>query len=181
MSDLMLCFFLKARAEGRALTAATLSDERRYTGPASVWRHQGVRGMYRGWSVTAVREAVYGSVYFALFETLKHILSSALWGSQHPQGFAQGLHFASLLFCGATTGAVVWTLMFPIDVVKSKIQANPSRTGPSAFSVAKAHFAAEGWKGFYKGWTAAIYRAFPAHAVVLATYSTLITYFEKIE
>jgi hypothetical protein len=144
-----------------------------------------------------VREAVYGSLYFSVFEQLKR---GAAWTLDSPQeasrgtGTSQGLPFAVLLLCGGCTGAVVWTFMFPIDVVswlpvsnftnrslslslrqvKSKMQAARERRGPGAWAVAARHWRAEGAAGFFKGWSAAMVRSLPAHAVVLATYTTIM-------
>ncbi len=58
--------------------------------------------------------------------------------------------------------------------VKSKMQAARERTGPGAWSVARAHWRSEGAPGFFKGWSAAMVRSLPAHAVVLATYTTIM-------
>jgi solute carrier family 25 carnitine/acylcarnitine transporter 20/29 len=151
--------------------------------------------MWRGQGVTSVREAVYGSLYFSVFEQLKR---GAAWALDSPQvasrgtGTSQGLPFAVLLLCGGCTGAVVWTFMFPIDVVsrrphvtcvllsissvqvKSKMQAARERRGPGAWGVAAQHWRAEGAAGFFKGWSAAMVRSLPAHAVVLATYTTIM-------
>ncbi len=89
-------------------------------------------------------------------------------------GTSQGLPYVALLLCGAATGATVWSVMFPIDVVKSKIQAVRGASAGGALTVAVAHWRAEGVAGFFKGWTAAMTRSLPAHAVVLATYSKLM-------
>jgi hypothetical protein len=64
--------------------------------------------------------------------------------------------------------------MFPIDVVKSKIQASRAVTAPGVRETFRAHYQQEGLKGFYKGWSVAILRSLPAHAVVLTCYSQLM-------
>ncbi len=155
--------------------------------------------MWRGQGVTSVREVVYGSLYFSVFEKLKGGAAWALGTSQltsRATGTSQGLPFAVLLLCGGATGAVVWTFMFPIDVVrsldvssicrfdsfllllppqvKSKMQAARERSGPRAWRVARDHWRSEGAAGFFKGWSAAMVRSLPAHAVVLATYTTIM-------
>ena len=120
--------------------------------------------MWRGQTATLLREMLYGALYFPLFAFLKRKLSDATGRQQLP--------FVGLMACGSTTGAVVWTAIFPLDVVKSKIQANRG-TPISMPIVASNHFRAEGLKGFYKGLSAAIIRSLPAHGIVLATYSFL--------
>lgn len=64
----------RARAESRPVTPVA-GEERLYRGPRDVWREQG-RGMWRGQGVTSLREAVYGSLYFSVFEKLKQVCFS---------------------------------------------------------------------------------------------------------
>jgi hypothetical protein len=168
-----------------------------YRGPLHVWRSQGMRGMWRGQAVTGMRELVYGSLYFSVFEHLKHYAAVLTGAKQRSsvatvrkkneqsfvwtclnmffvQGTSQGLSYGALLLCGGATGATVWSVMFPIDVVKSKMQSDKAVSGPGALAVATAHWKAEGVAGFFKGWSAAMARSLPAHAVVLATYSKIM-------
>lgn len=166
----------KARAEGRSVVASSssASSARYYKGPLDIARQQGWRGMYHGMSATVTRETLYGCLYFAAFNGLKRT-SAGLMGL--PSDGTATLPFPVLLLCGGTTGAIVWTVMFPVDVVKSILQASPKPIPRSMLSVARQHYAAEGLRGFWKGLSAAIIRSFPAHGVVLATYSTLMDKF----
>lgn len=66
-------------------------------------------------------------------------------------GTSQGLPYGALLLCGAATGATVWSVMFPIDVVKSKVQAVRGPAVAGALAVALAHWKSEGIGGFFKG------------------------------
>ena len=164
----------RARAEGRAPPAATTEERQKlYRGPGDVWRDQGVRGMWRGQLVTLYRELTYGCLYFPLFELLKKRAGQSVSGG----GGGGQLPFPVLMACGAATGAVVWVAIFPLDVVKSRVQAN---RGPpvSMLSVAREHWRREGVRGFWKGLSAAIVRSVPAHGIVLATYSFLKTNLE---
>ena len=118
--------------------------------------------MWRGQAAAALRESVYGALYFSVFDALRSSLGP------EPS-------FGGLLVAGGATGATVWTAMFPLDVVKSIIQSNPALVGPSWLQVVREHYRNEGGlRGFYKGWSAAMVRSLPAHAVVLATYSKLM-------
>ena len=44
---------------------------------ASIWRGEGVRGLYRGASAAALREATYSSLRFGLYEPLKVALDTS--------------------------------------------------------------------------------------------------------
>lgn len=63
---------------GLVAAPSETAAERLYHGPIDVWRDQGMRGMWRGQGVTALREIVYGSLYFFVFERLKVCLFVSL-------------------------------------------------------------------------------------------------------
>lgn len=54
---------------------ATLKLEKRYThlgaAFASIWREEGIRGFYRGYSTAAVIVPVFWAIYFPCYNTLK--------------------------------------------------------------------------------------------------------------
>ncbi len=155
----------KAKAEGRVHVATSQSSggEKLYRGPSDVWRDQGWKGMWRGQLITLYRELTYGCLYFPVFEYLKRTAGNSHDGP---------LPFPVLMACGAATGALVWVAIFPLDVVKSRVQAN--RGAPiSMLTVARDHWRREGLRGFWKGLSAAVIRSVPAHGIVLATYSAL--------
>jgi hypothetical protein len=74
----------RARAEGRAVSAAERSFEPLLRGPRDVWRSQGWTGMWRGQTATLMREIVYGALYFPMFALLKRELSERTGQPQLP-------------------------------------------------------------------------------------------------
>jgi solute carrier family 25 (mitochondrial carnitine/acylcarnitine transporter), member 20/29 len=151
------------RARALGVSTEGKSAKLQYRGPFDLVRHQGFRGIYRGWLITLYREIVYGAVYFSAFQYLRTMTQKAL-------GSSDQLPFGVLMLCGGLTGSLMWTLMFPIDVIKTKVQANTG-SPVSMLLVARRQWAAEGVRGFYKGLSAAVLRSFPAHGIVLATYT----------
>lgn len=90
----------RARAEGRVLSAVEAAEagkQRLLLGPVDVWRSQGVVGMWRGQTVTLMREMLYGALYFPIFAFLKRELAASTGHKQLP--------FYGLMACGSTTGA----------------------------------------------------------------------------
>lgn len=73
------------------------------------------KGLYQGGWITMIRDAPSYGVYFWVYEGLKRILEvdSALGSSANAW---------KLLFAGGMAGAVSWTVIYPIDVVKSRLQ-----------------------------------------------------------
>ncbi|KAF9482995.1 carnitine/acyl carnitine carrier [Pholiota conissans] len=91
-----------------------------------IFRENGVRGLYRGLPVTALRDCGYGA-YFAAYEATCRYFSSpppsagtnilAEVESQLTQ-----LSWPALLLAGGIAGIAGWVVTFPLDVVKTRVQ-----------------------------------------------------------
>eukprot|EP00899_Mesostigma_viride_P019319 jgi/Mesvir1/27389/Mv07193-RA.1 len=97
---------------------------------------------------------------------------------------SHGLTFYQHMFAGAVAGVVEHTLMFPVDTIKTRMQAvamngSASVVGRQSILPQMSMFAAmtnvirnEGAKGLYRGISAMGLGAGPAHAVYFATYES---------
>jgi solute carrier family 25 carnitine/acylcarnitine transporter 20/29 len=142
-----------------------LQTHRTYKTPIDVIKSFPVRELYKvGFGATMCREAMFGLSYFPLFQTSKRLFQKTSIENS----------FISIALSGGFTGCASWSFVYPFDVVKSKIQSDVSGKYKSVSNVVKSHYKREGVRGFYKGWTAAVYRAFPTHATVLGIYQTVI-------
>eukprot|EP00981_Chlorochromonas_danica_P000445 scaffold96_cov167-Ochromonas_danica.AAC.52 len=83
---------------------------------------EGFRGFYKGFSVTALREAPSIGIYFFAYKFTREMLTKI-------QGLDRANHI-SITLAGGVAGALSWALLYPIDVVKTHIQiasaSNPS-------------------------------------------------------
>lgn len=84
-----------------------------------------------------------------------------------------------ILLCGGIAGVVTWTSVFPLDVIKTRLQAGtietsqdrpllPSRIhtrDASSIKVAREVYQTEGLKAFYRGLGVCSFRAFIVNAV----------------
>ncbi|CCH59602.1 hypothetical protein TBLA_0B07860 [Henningerozyma blattae CBS 6284] len=87
---------------------------------------------------------------------------------------------ASQLFAGAFAGVMEHTVMFPIDVLKTRIQSNVTLTNGYSNVLLKTNSNVitqltkittnEGFKSLWKGLSSVLLGAGPAHAVYFATY-----------
>jgi hypothetical protein len=79
---------------------------------------------------------------------------------------------------GGLAGVTGWSVVFPFDTIKSVAQTGAlpgapagmphTAAAPPAFDVAaRAVLAHGGVKSLYRGWSAAVMRAFPANAALL--------------
>jgi solute carrier family 25 carnitine/acylcarnitine transporter 20/29 len=85
----------------------------------------------------------------------------------------------NILFCGGIAGVVTWGSVFPLDMIKTRLQAQTigdhgrvtetqallGRRSLSSFQVAKDAYQAEGVKAFYRGLGVCSVRAFIVNAV----------------
>ncbi|CAD7697759.1 unnamed protein product [Ostreobium quekettii] len=127
----------------------------------------GALGLLRGISPTLLREIPGNAVMFGVYELLKTLMAKS-------QGLpdTSGLGTLSLGTAGAVGGAAFWLVMYPADVIKSKIQIDnvhrPIYKGIVDCAI-KVH-ASEGMAGLYRGFAPCIARSFPANAASFLVY-----------
>lgn len=151
--------------EHRGTFALYLSSTKPYLhfeGPLDVARQVGLFGLYKGALATVLREMVGLGTYFFTYESLKRLLTRE----------GESASIGNMLLAGGITGMTTWTLNFPFDTIKSRIQAQHKATEEAKriVPVLKELYTTGGVKIFFKGWTPAILRAFPVHATILAVY-----------
>lgn len=132
----------------------------------SIYKNYGIKGTYRGFWITLLREAVTFGSYFGAYEYIVnyHLI---------PEGGTKKDVEAWKLFCtGGFSGYFYWGPWYPIDAIKSKLQAdsfsNPRFNG--FIDCAKKTLASEGLAGFYKGFWPCMLRAFPVNATTFLAY-----------
>lgn len=96
--------------------------------------------------------------------------------------------------CGGLAGVVTWASIFPLDVVKTRVQIwdlNAAKTGeteallgkgarrPSTFAIARAAYQAEGVPVFFRGLGVCSARAFIVNAVQWAVYEWMMKVLTK--
>jgi solute carrier family 25 carnitine/acylcarnitine transporter 20/29 len=143
-----------------------------------VLRTEGVRGLYFGGAVTAVRDSVGYGFYF--------------WSYELSRRWMGGNETADVLLCGGLAGIVTWASIFPLDVVKTRVQtqllvvpeaapllggdgvdAKARRIG--AWQVAKEAYREGGARVFFRGLGICSLRAFIVNAVQWAAYEWIMT------
>jgi len=112
-----------------------------------VMTNEGIRGFYRGFFSTILREIPFTSLQFPLYEFLKLRLSGAL--DRRP------LHAYEAAVCGSVSGGVAGALTTPLDVLKTRVMLDlrdPSQHKfPSLASRFKQIYATEGIKALFAG------------------------------
>jgi hypothetical protein len=182
----------------------------RATGPVakfvSAFKSGGVRGLVRGWSATVCRDVPFTFFFFGGYEACTYLLlstksslvccsdndvtaktSSEGCSDDDPEGGGGGgkLNALGIYLAGGSAGAVGWGIAFPVDCVKSHMQTFQHPTLPQesiSFRGAVAHIYLKrgGLPGFYRGWTAAVLRAFPANAGLFLGYEFALDLMNRV-
>ncbi|KAL2024742.1 hypothetical protein VTK56DRAFT_5563 [Thermocarpiscus australiensis] len=93
----------------------------------SVLRTEGVRGLYSGGAVTAIRDSVGYGFYFWAYELSSRWMVAAGAAGENGDGNGRGAgvigtEAARVLLCGGLAGIVTWASIFPLDVIKTRVQ-----------------------------------------------------------
>lgn len=146
----------------------------------------GIQNLYRGLSVTALRQSISLSVYFPTYHAIKEAInkrtnnSTGIINDKYNQQ-----HLWSSVLAGGLAGCISWTIIYPIDVIKSRIQASPTTldtTNTSIRCIASNIISSAAnssrsnnnfirtIKAFTNGWSITMFRAFPVNATIFCAY-----------
>ncbi|KAK4452035.1 mitochondrial carrier domain-containing protein [Podospora aff. communis PSN243] len=152
--------------------------------PTSSWaithrvlHRSGIRGLYSGGGVTAIRDSVGYGFYFWGYELSSRIV---------PLGNREDNSAARVLLCGGIAGVLTWASIFPLDVIKTRVQTQvlegrgegEGLTGRGkrmgAWEVARQTYAQGGIRPFFRGLGVCSVRAFVVNAVQWAVYEWIM-------
>ena len=150
-------------------------------------RAEGVRGLFRGGGVTALRDSVGYGFYFWGYELCSRGWVPKSTGVAAGEGTATATttgegggilssDAARVLLCGGAAGVITWASIFPLDVIKTRVQTQVlggaaqggERTG--AWEVARETYRQGGARPFFRGLGVCSVRAFFVNAVQWGVY-----------
>lgn len=123
-------------------------------------------GLMRGLTATMLRTSHGFGVYFLTYEAL--ILSEASRGVQR-----EDIPAWKLCGFGALSGALLWAMVYPFDVIKSVMQADKLKNpvhGRNVLQVAKYIYGQGGISTFFKGFGPTMLRSLPVNGATFATF-----------
>ncbi|OBW65608.1 MAG: putative ABC transporter [Aureobasidium pullulans] len=152
-----------------------------------LWKERGLRGLYWGGGVTSLRDSVGYGFYFWSYELSKRVLISEKAEGEKPE-------WMTILLCGGIAGVVTWASVFPLDVIKTRVQtqgiAHPPAGIPSGeqsellpsresgrlgtIQIARQAYREEGLSVFFRGLGVCSFRAFFVNAVQWAVYEWMM-------
>jgi len=141
----------------------------KYKGPIQtvikIYQEEGFRATFRGLGGVLARDVPATAIYFGSFHYLNTLFI--------PEGKGlESLNVWHFLLTGGCAGMLSWAGMYPIDVIKTRIQAEgmgPSSKYKSYLDCLKKSSSEEGYMWLTRGFGATMLRAFPVNASILTT------------
>jgi solute carrier family 25 carnitine/acylcarnitine transporter 20/29 len=147
-----------------------------YTGSVDcflkVYKAGGIKGLYAGMTATALRDVPGGGIYFGLLENL-------MKKGEKIYGCKSKMPCYLIMCCGSLAGIISALIIFPMDVVKSIIQANSGRDEKykKVITTIRAVIIEKGYVGFLNGLTPCMVRSLPISAIAYLTFEKSSNYF----
>lgn len=169
-----------------------------------ILKTHGIRGLYTGGAVTALRDSIGYGFYFWGYELCTRWFPSPSPTSNSTTGDNNSSSSSSILtsdaarvlLCGGLAGIITWASIFPLDVIKTRVQTqlqtqtqqgtNSERTpllggarppeprSPGAWEVARETYRQGGLRPFFRGLGVCSVRAFFVNAVQWAVYEWIM-------
>ena len=142
-----------------------------------IFTSSGINGFFRGGGITAARDAIGYGFYFWSYEVLKRNLAEK-----------QVHENVNVLISGGIAGMVTWLSIYPLDVIKTRVQGQVVGAGgrwKSTRAIAAEMFRGPGggWLGsvFWGGIGVCMLRAAIVNAVQWAVYEEVLKLWNQEE
>ncbi|XP_047156103.1 calcium-dependent mitochondrial ATP-magnesium/phosphate carrier protein 2-like isoform X2 [Vigna umbellata] len=174
-------YFIAGAIAGAASRTATAPLDRLkvvlqvQTGRASImpavmkiWQRDGLLGFFRGNGLNVIKVAPESAIKFYAYEMLKNVIGDAQQGKSD-------IGTAGRLFAGGMAGAVAQIAIYPMDLVKTRLQTCASDGGrvPKISTLTKDIWVHEGPRAFYRGLVPSLLGIIPYAGIDLTVYDTL--------
>jgi len=168
-SSLVLCptELVKCRLQAMRESEAIAGRPPPKIGPwkltGDILRQDGVPGLFRGLTATFTREMPGYFFFFMAYEATRHALT--------PVGKTKDeIGALRTVVAGGVAGVTLWTIIFPADVVKSRLQVSGAST--PMLTVMGDILKKEGLGRLYSGLGPTLLRTFPATGALFLAYET---------
>ncbi|XP_063546655.1 probable calcium-binding mitochondrial carrier CBG00135 isoform X1 [Cydia strobilella] len=125
----------------------------------------GITGLWRGNGINVIKIAPESAIKFAAYEQVKRLIL----GDRKNQP----LEIYERFVAGATAGAISQTVIYPLEVLKTRLALRKTGQYSGIMDAARKIYAREGLRCFYKGYIPNILGIVPYAGIDLAIYETL--------
>ena len=170
--------FIKCRQQQR-----TSSPELGGGGSASIGVKQllgngGWRHLFDGHVATVAREVPGTAAWFCFYEAGLRFFTGSLFTGQNNSAAADvkssdDLPNSTVALCGGFAGVAYWTVFYPADVVKTRMQLSPKVCSLGFRRCLVQVYRQEGVRALYSGWSCMALSAFPSNAAIFLVYEKL--------
>lgn len=171
----------------------------------SILRHEGIRGLYFGGVITALRDSIGYGFYFwtykfttSSFSQLMDNFSSSSSSPSSPFSVPsifgnKDVEVIKMLICGGIAGIATWVSVFPLDLIKTRVQTQlpdyellkKNKNGNSlkirgrmtAMQIFQSAYTNETSRVFFQGMGVCCVRAFLVNAVQWSIYELIMQRF----
>ncbi|KAL3805061.1 hypothetical protein HJC23_003289 [Cyclotella cryptica] len=144
---------------------------------------RGIQNFYTGFGVHFYCDAVGTAVYFTSYEYFKREIARRkqdLQDTRYDSKFVttHNITLAERMTCAASAGMVCWSVIFPWDVIRSRLysQAINNETSLNGFQLASQMIREQGLRSLYRGVGITVARAGPVAAAVLPVYDCILSW-----
>ncbi|KAJ0112001.1 hypothetical protein Patl1_01343 [Pistacia atlantica] len=150
-----------ALESGKAPKLGTLTKD--------IWVHEGPRAFYKGLVPSLLGIIPYAGIDLAVYETLKDLSKSYFVRESEPGPLVQ-------LGCGTISGALGATCVYPLQVIRTRMQAQRSNSAAAFKGMSDVFWRTlhkEGYRGFYKGIFPNLLKVVPAASITYLVYEAM--------
>ncbi|KAL4219598.1 hypothetical protein ACF0H5_022171 [Mactra antiquata] len=133
-----------------------------------LFKNEGPGTFFRGYVPNIIGIIPYAGTDLCIYETLKTLYMS--------KNKDQDPGVLVLLACGTTSSTCGQLFSYPLALVRTKLQAEPSSKGNTMSSMFKRIYSEEGFKGFYRGLAPNFLKVAPAVSISYVVYEHVRQY-----
>lgn len=141
----------------------------------TIVKEGGILSLFKGSLATLARDGPGSALYFASYEVTKSYLNNL-----NNQDNGNNVSVGNVCLAGGVAGMSMWIVVFPIDTIKTKLQAATNGKSQSMIAATKEIYITRGgMKGFFPGLGPALLRSFPANAATFLGVELTHSLFKK--
>ena len=147
----------------------------------TILKEHGFTRIYQGWWCTFCREIPAFGLYFASYDYIKDKVNTYFSRAAAKEGKVtidnlgmQHSHtWMASAVAGGSAGCLTWALVYPVDMIKTRIQTAPltkPRSELQMLTVGRQIVEKHGWRYLFRGFGVTLIRAFPTNATLFPVY-----------
>ncbi|CAO3703325.1 unnamed protein product [Rhizopus stolonifer] len=140
----------------------------------TLYTTRGLRGFWPGLAVSLMGVFPYQALDMGFYETLKVTYLQYMHTQKDEHGKSKTPSVLVLWACGMVSGSIGATSVYPLNMVRTRLQAQGTPAHPqrytSAWDVATKTFKVDGVRGFYKGLGPTLFKVVPSVSISYAVY-----------